>query len=172
MLSLRLNLSKFTSFKQKRILLKTFGETQFEVIQLYEFQTKANSYEDISWVSVWSYVGLWFWNKSKFLWRCLLSLSLKWYKFMNFISKRCFMKAFVESQFQVVTVYEFQTKPISSEDICSVSVWSYVSLCVSNKSGFLWRHFLSVSLELCKFMRFKQKRIITELYFRSQFEVR
>ena len=172
LLSFRLNLSKFTSFKQKRILLKTFDETQFEVIQLYEFQTKANSYEDISWVSVWSYVGLWFWNKSEISWRCLLSLSLKWYKFMNFISKRFFMKAFVESQFEVITVYEFQTKPNYDEDICSVSLWSYVSLCVSSKSGFLWRHFLRVSLELCKFMSFKQKRIITEPYFRSQFEVR
>ena len=152
--------------------MKTFVDSQFEVMLVYEFQTKANSYEDISWVSVWSYVGLWFWNKSEFLWRCLLSLSLKLYQFMNFISKRFFMKAFVESQFEVVTVYEFQTNPISYEDICSVSVWSYVSLCVSNKSGFLSRHFLSVSLELCKFMRFKQKRIITEPYFSSQFEVR
>ena len=35
------------SFKQKRILMKTFVESQFEVIYVYEFQKKANSDEDI-----------------------------------------------------------------------------------------------------------------------------
>ena len=35
------------SFKQKRILMKTFLESQFEVMEVYEFQTKANSYEGI-----------------------------------------------------------------------------------------------------------------------------
>ena len=35
------------SFKQKRILMKTFVESQFEVIYVYEFQTTANYYEDI-----------------------------------------------------------------------------------------------------------------------------
>ena len=35
------------SFKQKRILMKTFVESQFEVTLVYEFQAKANSYEDI-----------------------------------------------------------------------------------------------------------------------------
>ena len=40
------------SFKQERILMKTFVAPHFEVIQLYEFQTKANFYKDISWVSV------------------------------------------------------------------------------------------------------------------------
>ena len=164
MLSLRLNLSKFTSFKQKRILLKTFGETQFEVIQLYEFQTKASSYEDISWVSVWSYVGLWLWNKSEFSWRCFLSLSLKWYKFMNFISKRFFMKAFVESQFEVITVYEFHTKADSYEDIFWGSVWSCVSLWVSNKNELLRSHILGLSLKLGKFMSFKPKWILMKTF--------
>ena len=36
------------SFKQKRILMKTFVRSQFEVMLIYEFQKKANSYEDIS----------------------------------------------------------------------------------------------------------------------------
>ena len=40
------------SFKQKRILMKTFVESQFEIIQLYQFQTKANSSEDICLVLV------------------------------------------------------------------------------------------------------------------------
>ena len=35
------------SFKQKRILMKTFVELQFEVMYIYEFQTKANSNEDL-----------------------------------------------------------------------------------------------------------------------------
>ena len=46
------------------------------------------------------------------------------------------MKTFVESQFEGMYVYEFQTKPNSYEKICWVSVWSYVSLSVSNKSEF------------------------------------
>ena len=36
------------SFKPKRILMKIFVESLFEVMYVYEFQTKANSYEDIS----------------------------------------------------------------------------------------------------------------------------
>ena len=40
------------SFKQKRILMKTFVESQFEIIQLYQFQTKGNSSEDICLVLV------------------------------------------------------------------------------------------------------------------------
>ena len=39
--------AKFPRFKQKRILTKAFAESQFEVMEVYEFQTKANSYEDI-----------------------------------------------------------------------------------------------------------------------------
>ena len=52
MLNLSLKLCKFTSFKQKRILLKTLVESQFEVMVVEEFQTKANSYEDICRISV------------------------------------------------------------------------------------------------------------------------
>ena len=159
------------SFKQKRILMKTFIQSQFEVIQVHEFQTKRNSDEDICWVSVWSYVGLWVSNKSEFLSKRLLSLSLKFCKFMNFKPMRLSKKTFVGSQFEVIYVYDFQAKPNSYQDICWVSVWSYVSLCVSNKSGFLWRHFLSLSLESPEFMSFKQKPILTETYFSSQFEV-
>ena len=33
-------------FTQKRILMNTFVEPQFEVLQVYEFHTKAISYED------------------------------------------------------------------------------------------------------------------------------
>ena len=38
LLSLSLKLSKFTSFKQKGILMKTFVDSQFQVIYVYEFQ--------------------------------------------------------------------------------------------------------------------------------------
>ena len=56
--------------------MKTFLESQFEVMLLYEFQTKAKSYEDIGWASVWGFVSLWVSRKSEFLSRYLLSLSL------------------------------------------------------------------------------------------------
>ena len=36
------------SFKQKRLGMKTFVESQFEIISVDDFQTKANSYEHIS----------------------------------------------------------------------------------------------------------------------------
>ena len=35
------------SFKEKRILMNKFVESQFEVLLVYEFQTKVYSYEDI-----------------------------------------------------------------------------------------------------------------------------
>ena len=35
------------SFKQNRTLMKTFLESQFEVIKVYDFQNKAYSDEDI-----------------------------------------------------------------------------------------------------------------------------
>ena len=35
-------------FKQEQFLMMTFFESQFEVLQLYEFQTKANFNEDIT----------------------------------------------------------------------------------------------------------------------------
>ena len=152
------------SFKQNRILMKTFSESQFEVIQVYEFQTKPNSYEDIYWVSVWSYVRLWVSNKIESLWRHLLSLNLELSKFMSFKQNRILMKTFSESQFEVIQVYEFQTKPNSYEDIYWVSVWSYVRLWVSNKSEFLWRNLLSLSLKLCKLMGFKQKQIFMKAF--------
>ena len=205
------------SFKQRRILMKTFVESQFEVIEVYEFQTKLNSYEntcwvsvwsclsfkfetksnfyedicwasissyvrlwvsnlrnsyeDISWSSVWSYVSWWVWNKSEFLLRHLLSLSLKLPKFTSFKEKRILMKTFVESHFEVMSVYQFQTKVNSYEDVCWPSVWSDVSLWISNKSEFLWRHLLSLSLKLCKFISFKQNRILMQTFVESQFEV-
>ena len=36
------------TFKPSHIRVKTFLEPEFEVMLVYEFQTKANSYEDIS----------------------------------------------------------------------------------------------------------------------------
>ena len=153
-------LHKFKNFKQKWILMKAFLESQFEVIYFYDFQTRANSYEDICWVSVWSYVSLWFWNQSEFSWRYLLSLILKLHKFMNFKQKWIFMKTLVESQLQVIEVYELETKSSSDEDTSWVSAWSYVSLWVSKQSKFLWRHLLSLGLKLCKLMSFKQREFL------------
>ena len=134
-------------------------------------QTKANSYEDIRSVSFWSYVNLWLSNKIQFLRRHLLSLSLKLCKLMSFKQKRILMDAFVESQFEVIYVYEFQIKANWYEDICWASIWSYLTLWVENKSEFLRRHLSSLTLELCKFMSFKQKRILMKTFVESQFEV-
>ena len=159
------------SFKQKRILMKTFVEPHFEVMQVYEFQTKANFYQDICWLSVWSYLGLKLSKKTEFLWRHLLSRSLKLSKFSSFKPKRILMNTFVESQFEVIYVYEFQTKANSYEDICWVSVLSYLSWRVSNKTEFWWTHLLNLSLDLCKFITFKQKRILMKTFLGSQFEV-
>ena len=36
------------SFKSEQILTKMFVESQFQVFQVYDFQTKANSDQDIS----------------------------------------------------------------------------------------------------------------------------
>ena len=157
------------SFKQKRILMKTFVRSQFEVMLIYEFQKKENSYEDISWVSVSSYASLWLSNKREFLRTHFFGLSLKLRKFMSFKPKWILLKTFVEPQSEVIYVYEFQTKANSDEDICWVSVWTFVSLWVWNKSEFCWRHMLSLSLKLCKFMNFKQKPILMEAYVESQF---
>ena len=159
------------SFKQKRILMKTFVEPQFQVMSVSEFQTKANCDEDICLVSLSSFLRLWVWNQRKFSRRHLLSLSFKLCKFMTVKQKRILVKTFVESQFEVIQVYEFQTNANSYEDICWVSVWSYLSLWVSNKSKFWWRHLLSLSLKLCKFTSFKQKRIFMKTFAESQFEV-
>ena len=134
-------------------------------------QTKANSYEDIRSVSFWSYVNLWLSNKIQFLRRHLLSLSLKLCKLMSFKQKRILMAAFVESQFEVIYVYEFQIKANWYEDICWASIWSYVTLWVENKSEFLRSHLSSLTLELCKFTSFKQKQILMKTFFESQFRV-
>ena len=151
--------------------MKTFVESQFQVMQVYEFQTKANSYEDICEISVWGYVNLQVSKKDEFFWRHSLSLTLELCKFMSFKQKRILPKTFFRSQFKVTKVSEFQTKANSYEDYCWVSVWSYVSLRVSNKSEFLWRHLLSVSLKLCKFMTFKQKRFLLKAFVECQVEV-
>ena len=166
-----MKLYQFISFKQKWILMKTFVDHQFELMEVYEFQTKANFYEGICWVSVWSYVSLCVSNNSGFLRRHILVLSLKLGKFLYFKPKWILMKAFVESQFEVIKIYDFQTKLNSYQDICWVSVWSYVSLWVSNQSKFWWTHLLSLSLKSDQFMSFKQKRILRKAFVESQFEV-
>ena len=166
-MSLSLKLSKLTTFIQNRISLKTFVESQFEVIEVYHFQTKGNSSEDICWFAVWRYVSLWVSNKSKFLWRYLLSLSLKLCRLMSLKQKGIRMKTFVESQFEIMSVYEFQTKANSHEDNCWASFWSYVSLWVSNKIEDWWRHLLSLSWRLCKFMSFQQKWILMNKFVES-----
>ena len=90
------------SFKQNWIMMNTFVESQFEVMYVYEFQTKANSDKDICWVSIWNYVSVWVSNKRELLWRQLVSFSLKLCKFMSFKQKVIPMKTFVECQFQVM----------------------------------------------------------------------
>ena len=182
------------SFKPKRILMKTFVEDQFEVMYVYEFQTKANSHEGICCVSVWSYLSWRALNKGEFLWTYLLSLSLNLCKFMSFKPKSILMRTFFNSQFNILEVfelqtkvnsceyicwvsiwtyvfYEFQTKANSSEDVCWLSFWCYVSLWVSNKSRFLSINLLSLSLKLCNFMSFKQKRILMKAFVDFQLEV-
>ena len=56
-------------FKQKRILMNTFVEPQFGVMQVYEFHTKAISYEDNCWALVGSYLSWGVSNKTEFSWR-------------------------------------------------------------------------------------------------------
>ena len=159
------------SFQQKRVLLNKLIESQFEVMYIYEFQRKANSHEDISWVSVWSYLSLRVTTKTEFLYRHLLSLSLKLCKFLSFKQKQIRMKTFVESEFQIMSVYEFQTKVNYYEDNCLASVWSYVSFWVSNKIELLQRHLLRLCLKLFKFTGFNQNRIIMKTFVQYEFEV-
>ena len=159
------------SFKQKRIFMKTFVESQFEVIYVYEFQKKANPDEGICWVSFWSYVILWVSNKSEVLWRDLLSFRLNLSKFTSFKQKRILLKTFDETQFEVIQLYEFQRNANSYEGLCWVSVWSFLNLWVSNKMELLWRHLLSLSLKLSMFMSFKKKRILMKAFVESHFEV-
>ena len=141
-MSLSLKLCKFLSFKQKQILTDTFFRSEFKVTKLSQFQSKANSYEDICWVSFWSYVGLWVWNKAnsyinvcwasvwsyvslwishqcEFLRRHLLGLSLKLSRFTTFKQNRILIKTYIECQFEVMQLYVFQTKADSYEDISS-----------------------------------------------------
>ena len=159
------------NFKQNQILMMTFVESQFGVMSAYQFRTKASSYEDIFWVSVSSYVSLWVSSKSRFRWRHLLSLSLKLFKFRSFKQQLILIKTSLESQFEVMLVYEFQTKANSSEDVCWVSVWSYVSFWVSNKTGSFSRHLLNFSSKLYKFASFKQNLIHMKRFVGSKFEV-
>ena len=158
------------------------------------FQPKLNSYENICWVSAWTYISskvskksdfewkhllglslklskFWVSSKTEYLWRHFLSFSLKLSKFTSFKQKRSLMKTFLESQFEVMSVYEFQAKANSFEDICWASVWSHVILWVSNKSEFWWRHLLSLSLKLSKFISFKQKPILMNKFTVSHFEL-
>ena len=144
-----------------------FVESQFEILLVYEFQTKANSYEDICCVSVWSYVSLWVSNQSEFSWKHLLTLRLRLCKVMSFKEKWIFVQTFVESQFEVMYLYEIQTKANSYADICWVLVWNYVSLWIPHKTDFLWRHLLSHSFQLSKFTSFKQRRILIKTFFVS-----
>ena len=102
LLTLSLELLKFTSFKKMRIFTKTLLESQFQVMRVHEFQTKANSYEDICWASVSSYVSFWVSNKSELWWRHLFSLTFKFFTFMSLKPKEILTKTFVESQFQVM----------------------------------------------------------------------
>ena len=159
------------SFKQKRILMKTFVESQFQVILVYGFQTKADPYKDIAWASVWSFLSLWVSNKSKSLWRYFLRLSSKLCEFMSVKQRRIVMKTFVDSQFEVFYVYEFQSKANSHEDICRNSVSSLVSLWLWNKSEFLWRHLVSLSFKLFKFRSFKENLLLIRTFVEPQFEI-
>ena len=101
-LDLRLKLRKLMSFKPKWILPKTFFQSQCEVLYVYQFQTKGNSYQDICSVPVCSYLSLRVSNNSESLSRHLLSLSLKLYKFMSFKQKEFLLKAFVECQVELI----------------------------------------------------------------------
>ena len=112
-------------FKEKRILMNKYVESQFEIMYVYEFPRKANYFEDNFWVSDWSYlslrvsknlnpdedicgrwvrsyVSLWVSTKIELLWRNLFSLSLKLSKFMSFKPKQIRIKTFMESQFEVM----------------------------------------------------------------------
>ena len=143
----------------------------FKLSQVYEFQTKGNSYEDICWVLVRSYLSLGVSHQAEFLWRHWLSVSLKLCNFVSFKPQQILMKIFLDSLFEVMYVYEFQTKANSYEDISWVSVWSYGSLWVSSKSEFLCRRLLTRSLKLFKFMCFNQNLILMKTFLESEFKI-
>ena len=90
---------------------------------------------------------------------------------MSFTQKLILIRTLLESQFEVIKVFEFHTKPNFYEDICWVSVSTYLSLPVSNKNEFLWRHLLSRTLKLCKLMSFKPREILMKKFVENQFEV-
>ena len=136
--------------------MNKFLESQFGVKQVDEFQTKANSYDDLCWVSVSSYLSLRISNKREFLWRHFLNLSSNLSKFTNFAQNQIFMKTFLESQFEVIQVYHFQTKANSYEDISWVAVWSYVILWISNKR-FLMKTFVESQFEVMYVYEFQKK---------------
>ena len=158
-------------FKPKRILMKTFVESQFVVMYVYEFLTKANSYENICLVSLWSYLSLRVSTKTEVFWRHLLSLSLKLYE-LNISNKiELIWRRLLSLSLKLSYFMSFETKANSFEDICWVSVSSYLILWVSNKRGFFWRRLLSLNLNLYKFTSFKQKRILMKTFAGSQLEV-
>ena len=128
--------------------MNKFAESQFEILLVYEFQRKANSYEHICSASVWGYLIVWVAHKSEFWWRNLLSLSLKLCKFMSFKPRQILMKKIVVPQLE-----------------CYVCLW------VSNKREFLCRLLLCLSLKFCMFMSFKQNRILMNAFVESQFGV-
>ena len=75
-----------------------------------------------------------------------------------------------------LSVYSYVSLWVSNEsgfdgDICWGSVSSYVNLWVSNKSEFLLINMLSLILKLINFVKFKQKRIVMKTFADSQFEV-
>ena len=138
---------------------------------VYEFHTRANFYGGICWFSVWSYLSLWISKKRGFLWRHLLRLSLELLKFTSLKQMRIFTNTLVDSQFEVMRVSQFQTKANCYEDICLVSVWTFLRLWLWNQSKFSRRHLLSLSFKLCKFMTFQQKRILMKTFVECQFEI-
>ena len=129
-----LKLCKFMSFKKPKFLWRHFLSLSLKLCQFLSFKQKPNIINKFVEPHLWSYVSLWVSNESQFLWRHFLRLSLKLSKFTSFKQKEILMKTFVESHFEIMSVYEFQTKANSREDNCWASFWSYVSLWVSNKS--------------------------------------
>ena len=159
------------NFKKKRILMKAFVEAQFRVMLVYEFHTNGNSFEDVCWVSVWSYLSLRVFKKSQFLWRHSLSPTLKLCHFISFKQKWILLKTFVESQFEVMSINKLEKNANFDEHISWASVCSCVSLWVSNKSQFLRRHILGLSLKVHKLISFEPKWILLKTFVESQFEV-
>ena len=151
--------------------MKTLVVSQFIVMSFHEFHTNGNSSEDNCWVSVLSYLSLRVSNKREILWRHFLCLSSKFSRFTSLKNQQIFMKTLLESQFEVIEVYIYQTKADSYKDISWASARCCVSFWVSNKSQFLRRHILGLSLKLRKFMSSIPKRILLRTFVESKFEV-